>query len=299
MTKESTKFEELTAEVFSALRNDPKLESVEHNVSLIGEDGPRQIDVVVRGKVGPVDILTVVECKDQKRKVDIGVVDAFHSKSRDVKAHKSVLVSRSGYSKKALEKGKRVGMSLCTLHDAKYEKWKFHPQIPVNVEETILLDVDDTYEFIAVSTTPIVYPVICNGVQLRDLFFSEWNKGNITNLEPNAVHIWNPPIKPPYKILNQKTEYVPIHKFEVKYRTKIIRYFGYVGQLDYTKVLYFADKKEGRMLFNENTGFNYRNRFIVIPDTEEVPVIDSFSIEFAVRSDVKKIKNPNYKLKEK
>ena len=93
MEKESKQFEKLTQEVFELLRNDPKIETVEQNILLEGIDGPRQIDVVIRGKVGPIDILTVVECKDHSRKIDIETVDAFHSVAQDVKANKAIIVS--------------------------------------------------------------------------------------------------------------------------------------------------------------------------------------------------------------
>ncbi|MCX6120050.1 MAG: restriction endonuclease [Ignavibacteriales bacterium] len=296
MEKESEQFEKLTKELFELLRNDPKIETVEQNVLLEGIDGPRQIDVVIRGKVGPIDILTVVECKDNSRKVNIETVDAFHSVALDVKANKAIIVSSKGFSKNAISKAKRLGITLCTLHDVKYDKWKFHPGIPVTIEEIELLDLSDSYEFIATSTSPIIYPVFCNGIQIRDLFFNEWNSGKILKLEPDKLHCWEPNIDKPYRILNQDGEYVPINSLNVSYKTKKNIYFGYVGQLDYTKVIFFVDQKEGRMIFDENIGFNYREKFIKLNSKEKVPFNEKFSIKFCVRTAVKKISQPKYKI---
>jgi len=297
MEKESKQFEKLTQEVFELLRNDPKIETVEQNILLEGIDGPRQIDVVIRGKVGPIDILTVVECKDHSRKIDIETVDAFHSVAQDVKANKAIIVSSKGFSKNAIAKSKRLGMTLCTLHDVKYDKWKFHPGIPVTIEEIELLDVSDSYEFIATSTSPIIYPVICNGVQIRDLFFKEWNSGNILKLEPDDLHCWKPNIDEPYRILNQDGEYVSINSLNVSYKTKKNIYFGYVGQLDYTKVIFFVDQKKGRMIFDENLGFKYREKFVKLNSIEEVPFTEKFSIKFCLRSVVIKVSQPKYQMK--
>ncbi|MBC8377171.1 MAG: restriction endonuclease [FCB group bacterium] len=295
MSKESRQFELLTKEMFELLRNDPKIEEVEHDVRLKGADGRRQIDVVLRGKVGPINILTIVECKDWNKKIDVQTLDAFHSKAQDVRANKAVVVSRKGFTKTAIAKAKRLGIVLCTLHDVRNEKWKFHPEIPVTVREIGLLDVSDTYEFTATTPTPIVFPVICNGVQLRDLFFSEWNKGNIKELALDKIHSWDPNLEKPFRILNQKGEYIPISSLDIKYKTTENIFFGYVGQLDYKKGIFFVDRQEGRMFFDEDLGFDYRGKFLKCDSINDIPFTELFAITFSVRSDVKKVSQPNYR----
>ena len=123
MAKKKTKndgksFEGLTKHVFEILTANEELTSVEENVKLDGADGPRQIDVLVRSKVAGIDICTIVECRDYAKRLDITHLDALHSKMHDVNADKAVLVSRLGFSKKATNKAKRVGITLCTLNEA-------------------------------------------------------------------------------------------------------------------------------------------------------------------------------------
>lgn len=85
------KFEQLTAEIFKALTARNEFESVSKNVKLPGPDGDREIDVLITGKVGPFAVKTIVEYKDYKKKVNVQVVDALHSKMVDVCANKAVL----------------------------------------------------------------------------------------------------------------------------------------------------------------------------------------------------------------
>ncbi len=84
---------------------------VEHNVHIPDKDGiKRQFDVVVRGFMGGVSILAVLECKDQKRKVGVPQIEAFYVKSRSVGANAMIFVSRSGFAKTAITKAKTYGI---------------------------------------------------------------------------------------------------------------------------------------------------------------------------------------------
>jgi hypothetical protein len=107
--------EDLTEKIFRILTANPfetGLVTVEKNVCLPGADGPRQIDVVVRTMAGPIDLMTIIECKDYRRKVDVTTVDALHSVAQDVKANRAVLVARSGFSRTARQKANRLGIAL-------------------------------------------------------------------------------------------------------------------------------------------------------------------------------------------
>src|SRR6202051_5190778 len=63
----------------------------------------RQFDVTIRFRKGLYDHLTVVECKDYKQAVSIEKVEAFVTKSRDVRASVAVLASTSGFQSGAKE----------------------------------------------------------------------------------------------------------------------------------------------------------------------------------------------------
>jgi len=108
-SRRGSEFEAAVAEIQRLL--DPN-STVEHNVFLEDELGiPRQFDVVVRGKIGGRDILGVFECRDHERPVDLPQIDGFIQKRASVRADFGVVVSRSGFTKRALEltKHHRIG----------------------------------------------------------------------------------------------------------------------------------------------------------------------------------------------
>lgn len=66
---------------------------VQHNVRILGRISGklRQIDVLVTARVGPHEIVIVIECKSYRRPIDVGVVDALVGKLQDVGADRGVL----------------------------------------------------------------------------------------------------------------------------------------------------------------------------------------------------------------
>lgn len=144
--KSGTKFEKLTEKIFSQLVKQPAYEKVEHNVNLEGKDGPRQIDVLITSEIAGIKIKTIIECKDYKGKVSVGVVDALHSVMQDVNANKGVLVSSNGFSSTAISKASRLGISLYTAHEALSEKWKIDIEIPILVTEISSVNVNPTFQ---------------------------------------------------------------------------------------------------------------------------------------------------------
>jgi len=89
---------------------------VEHNVQIPDRDGiKRQFDVVVRGNIGGVTMLIVIECKDQKRKVGIQEIEAFYIKSQSIGANAMIFVSRSGFVGSAITMAKTYGICPCSL----------------------------------------------------------------------------------------------------------------------------------------------------------------------------------------
>ena len=77
----------------------------------------RQFDVTLRFKSGLYNYLTVIECKDYESKVPMEKVEAFITKSRDVKANKAVMVSSNGYQSGCFEVALRYGIDLLTLNE--------------------------------------------------------------------------------------------------------------------------------------------------------------------------------------
>ncbi|MDT0423526.1 restriction endonuclease [Streptomyces evansiae] len=84
-------FEKLVAE---QVRRFDRSAVVEHNQHLPGRLSgiPRQVDVLVRGRVGGEEIVIVFECKRyKKRAVGLAIVEEFIGKLHDLGADKGVL----------------------------------------------------------------------------------------------------------------------------------------------------------------------------------------------------------------
>jgi hypothetical protein len=109
-------FEKLVAAMQA--RIDP-LSTVAHDETIVDRLGhSRQFDVVIRGHFAGQKMLGVIECKDLKRRVGNPEVDAFVTKANDVNANFKVLMSRSGFTKPALEKCANYGIQALSLLEA-------------------------------------------------------------------------------------------------------------------------------------------------------------------------------------
>ncbi len=183
-------FEELLREIYSALTANDCYSTVEKNIQLPGADGPRQIDVLIRSEVAGMPLMTVIECRDFNKKLDVTAVDAFQSKLVDVGANKGVLVARKGFSGTAIHKAKRVGITLCTASNAHEILLSLGIQLPVVVTEiaaqlsgchgTLKLDRGDTFETTAIFTVNDKWlPAIFRDEVLRELFKCPLQGGSV------------------------------------------------------------------------------------------------------------------------
>ncbi len=173
MTKDFQKFEDLTATIYDLLSKQGF--KAEKNVKLTGPDGNRQIDVLIEGKLGPIDVRTIIECKDYNVRVDVTKVDELHSKMRDVKAHVAILVSRKGFTKGAIQKAKRLGIKLNTVHLSRSEKWDFNIDIPIVVEEVLP---DLSFEMnltLDENCTMWTDRLVFNDINISEKFIEYWN----------------------------------------------------------------------------------------------------------------------------
>lgn len=121
MRKKGDEFEEMVAYLYHILSENDEYTSVEGpKVFLDSPEGRREFDVVVRVKAVSLNFLTVIECRDHKAPLDVKHIDGFSSKVIDVKANKGVIVSRNGFTRKAINKAQRLGISTFTfksVHD--------------------------------------------------------------------------------------------------------------------------------------------------------------------------------------
>lgn len=115
MTPAWLKFEEAIATFLAALAPGAK---VIHNKSIPDRDTgvPRQRDVWIETSFGGhFAIKILVSCKRLKRKLDSQHIDAFIGELRSSGANKGVIYSMSGFTRPALDKAEKLGISCCVL----------------------------------------------------------------------------------------------------------------------------------------------------------------------------------------
>jgi hypothetical protein len=114
-------FETIIAEIHQQLAPNAV---VQHNQQIIGKSGnPNQFDVTVSQKIGDYPILVVIECKDQKRAVAVGLVREFAERTRDIGANLGVIISTSGFAKGAKAVARQNKIILRTYREAAAEDW--------------------------------------------------------------------------------------------------------------------------------------------------------------------------------
>ncbi len=129
MTKASRDLEILVARIQKQLAPDSE---VLHDVKLDGRESnrKRQIDVLVRQRIGQYEIQIVIDCKDYARPVDVKGVEEFHGLLSDVGAQKGVLVCPKGFSEAAKTRAEGLQIDLYSPIDTDPHKWQAKPVIP-------------------------------------------------------------------------------------------------------------------------------------------------------------------------
>lgn len=130
MTAESVGLEVLVKKIQQLLAPDAE---VSHNVKRPGRHSKRdrQIDVLVRQKIGQYEVLIVIDCKDYSRPVDVKGVEEFHGLVEDVGAHKGVLVCPKGFSQAAKERAVGLLIDLYSPVDTDPHKWTVKVSVPM------------------------------------------------------------------------------------------------------------------------------------------------------------------------
>ena len=75
----------------------------------------REVDVVIKGKVGSQLVVVSVECRDHKRVADIGWIDAMKTKHDRLETNALLLASSAGFTKEATRVAATYGIELFTL----------------------------------------------------------------------------------------------------------------------------------------------------------------------------------------
>jgi hypothetical protein len=145
MAKAGSLYENLVADILATMSPDAKVQWGQWTES---PDGDRDLDVEIRGIIHGEEQFVVIECKDWKKVVGIGVVDALDSKRRDINADYALICSNSGFTGPALQKAKRVGIGMIAALKSGDESIKVVIEEEIYTRETTVKNGIATYHFV-------------------------------------------------------------------------------------------------------------------------------------------------------
>lgn len=276
-------FESLSHKIFSLLSKEDKYTSVELDVLLDSADGKRQFDVVIRSKVSGLNILTVIECRDYNKRLDVSNVDGFYSKLTDVNANKGVLVSRKGFSKTAKQKADRLGITLCTAHDFHRELVNIGFQIPIVFSSINKIEINISYQsYLKAGTTiPKDIEIYIDDIKLLEYFKNEYKNGELNVKVLDEILSWKPSID----IINSMYTYdidknkIQIQNIELIYKLTGTYYFGYVHDLPNTiGINNLSDKEITIFVEPKDILLDYKTNLKSYKRKEELPQIAGANI---------------------
>jgi hypothetical protein len=281
--KTGKSFEKLTEHVFNLLSESESYTKVTRDELLDSPDGPRQFDVVIRSKASSINIVTVVECRDYKGRLDVTHVDGLLGKLDGVSASHAVLVSRKGFTGGALKKAKRVGITLCTIHDFSNIK-DIGFQIPILIKDIHGTDfefsanVEITKEGSSLNRESILK---VNDISLGEIFRNELLNGKIESKPSQDYKIWVPEFEdePPYIREVRTQEKINIHNLKVRYRIQMSYYFGHLSDLPNSIGLHNISQKEKNVFLKAEDLINYKHLFARFEKLEDLPPYDSIPIQ--------------------
>jgi hypothetical protein len=92
---------------------------ITHDTKIKGLSGyEHQIDVAYRFKIWKTEILVIVECKQYHKKVGVDDLLEFRARIEDIKAHKGVFITTSGFQSGAVEVAKANRIALLVIRGA-------------------------------------------------------------------------------------------------------------------------------------------------------------------------------------
>jgi len=77
----------------------------------------REVDVVLRGRVGSVDTMVAFECRDRRSTDEVDWIEQLATKRAEIRADRMVAVSSSGFSKGARQTATSVNVELRTVEE--------------------------------------------------------------------------------------------------------------------------------------------------------------------------------------
>lgn len=128
MSKQSNKFQKLMTAIHACIS---KGISVEESALLTDREtrGEREVDIVLRSKIGDYPMILSVEVRDRSRPAGSGWVEEMAGKHQALQTNKLVLVSRSGFTKPAIVKAKAREIETLTIEEAFATDWNLVLQL--------------------------------------------------------------------------------------------------------------------------------------------------------------------------
>lgn len=276
--KDGKAFELLTKEIYENLSSNNAYTSVEHNVKLLGKDGERQIDVLLRAEVAGLSILTIIECKDEKKNLDVTYIDALHSKMQDVNANKAVLVARKGFSKTAMQKAERLGITLCTAIEGKSALWDVGFHVPIVVKEVLPQVFLPSFRAFLNAGTEISFDptIMINNQSVYHAFRDSLVAGEIDLEMEYETQIWSPQSSNyEFYMYDAHGSRINIESLTVQFQLQTVYYFGYLHDLESAKVLINKTDNKGRIMFKVGDLFEYKSALNKFTNKNLIPKVNS------------------------
>ena len=278
------KLEKLVAVIQQKLAPDA---IVEHNVKRHGRvtGVERQIDVLMKQKIGQFEMLIVIDCKDYKVKVDTKGVEEFKGLVDDVGAHKGVLVSAKGFTPAAHKTAERHQIDLYRPVDTGNHKWRVKASIPVlceHREAQIRLGISCCYN------GPLTLRSQVGDIEVFSA--TEQSLGTVGNA---ALQLWNSGAFP-----SEPGEYTNLPVFDqdtlidsghgsrapaIFTADLIITGTQYFGNLPLRKISGFFDERTGKVITNSfTTGLlnadQVEKDWLLLKDGELPPIAPVFKV---------------------
>lgn len=213
----------------------------------------RQIDVLVKDRVGQYEIQIVIDCKDYKKPADVKSVEEFLGLVDDVGAQKGVLVCPSGFSAAAKTRAEGLQIALYSPVDTNPHKWTVNPLVPTMVDYRsaaigVSLSMSGPYPFTLPQDFQFSKQITdAEGIGLGSMFgiaIAKWNSGELP-IEPgehkNLMIFGDTPYMD-----NGHGMIVPVEP-SINLHVKRELYFGH---MPITKISGFKDEIAGGVIAN-------------------------------------------------
>jgi hypothetical protein len=228
-----------------------------HDTKLPGRfsKAQRQIDVLVKQKVGQYDINIIIDCKDYNKPIDVKGVEEFNGLYTDVGAQKGVLVCPAGFTKAAKELAQHLQIDLYSPVDTDPHKWTARVTIPVICD---LRSAKISFGVAGSSPSPLSlagdFITECSVYELgtgrllpsmRDQAVQKWNSGGFP-MEPGTHRDL-----PLFDTMNVEIDNGHGGRAEVSLYAGIwVERYLYYHQLKITKITGFKDEIKGDLITN-------------------------------------------------